>query len=56
MPVSYQRDSSNANWRDDGFVRATALLHMADAYETHLNEVIETLRLGVRRQDATSGV
>ncbi|WP_206243956.1 aldehyde dehydrogenase family protein [Novosphingobium terrae] len=30
-------------WRDDAFLRATALSHLADAYEAHLGEVVDTL-------------
>ncbi len=31
------------SWRSDGFLRATALSHLADAYEARLGEVVETL-------------
>jgi betaine-aldehyde dehydrogenase len=31
------------DWRDDPFLRATALSHLADAYEANLAEVIDTL-------------
>ena len=31
------------HWRDDGFLRATALSHLADAYAARLPDVIDTL-------------
>jgi len=34
---------ASGTWRNDGFLRATALAHLADAYEARLGEVIDTL-------------
>jgi len=39
------RAFESAHWRDDGFLRATALAHLADAFEANLAEVIDTLCL-----------
>jgi betaine-aldehyde dehydrogenase len=34
---------NDTRWRSDAFLRATALSHLADAYEARLTEVIDTL-------------
>ncbi len=46
---------NNDAWRDDAFRRATALSHLADAYEARLGEVIDTLctENGKLRYEAT---
>ncbi|WP_250516284.1 aldehyde dehydrogenase family protein [Caballeronia sp. INDeC2] len=45
----------NSRWRDDAHGRAAALSHLADAFEAHLDEVIDTLCLenGKIRPEAT---
>lgn len=32
-----------SHWRDDPFMRATALCRLADAYEARIGEIVETL-------------
>ena len=46
---------NDEHWRDDGFRRATALAHLADAYEARLTDVIDSLCLenGKLRGEAT---